>query len=401
MPDTYRPRTREEWRQLLGGGTAADEMLLDAAVAAAVDRDDPFAVHRALRGLRRRTQSGSARAEIDAVLDRSRVFARPLQKAPGLGRLNGIGTGMYGSADYDAEDDTYVKTRWFSVVFVPLIPLDAWLVRDSGRGWQFFAQVPVRAGTQRTGVRIVACIALAIAVYAGVAAYHGGTSRVHVVNALDVPLHVTIGSDELDVEPQGRATCRVAAGSRHVVARAGDRTLEEFDVDVDGGRIGLYNVLGAAQAVGVTVPYSSSKLPSDAAESLERVDEFALHTWVSEPFDVEFEEPPSSVEIPRGQSFATRRVLHARDGGWADTVEALLEVERGDDAAVLAARVACAEREHADAVERALGYVAASGARTAALEVVRAQLRAAPGDAALERIASRLEQPDAEADDGR
>jgi len=36
---------------------------------------------------------------------------RPIKNAPWLGSINGFGLGLYGKRDFDAESQTYVKTR--------------------------------------------------------------------------------------------------------------------------------------------------------------------------------------------------------------------------------------------------------------------------------------------------
>ena len=63
---------------------------------------------------------------------------RPLDKAPSLHTVNGIGTGLYGSRD--RRDGTYIATLCFCVFFVPLIPLRAYRVSNEGGGsFRFFA----------------------------------------------------------------------------------------------------------------------------------------------------------------------------------------------------------------------------------------------------------------------
>ena len=49
---------------------------------------------------------------------------KPISSPPGLGSVNTIGTGMYGKRDYDEETGTYVSTRCFCILFIPLIAID-------------------------------------------------------------------------------------------------------------------------------------------------------------------------------------------------------------------------------------------------------------------------------------
>ena len=66
---------------------------------------------------------------------------RPVGSAPSLFTLNGFGLGMYGKRDFDAETGTYIKTRCFCALFIPLFPLDAYRVADApGRGWYFLGK---------------------------------------------------------------------------------------------------------------------------------------------------------------------------------------------------------------------------------------------------------------------
>ena len=44
---------------------------------------------------------------------------RPVKSAPALTTVNGIGLGMYGHRDEDAETGAYVKTQCFCFFFIP------------------------------------------------------------------------------------------------------------------------------------------------------------------------------------------------------------------------------------------------------------------------------------------
>ncbi len=67
----------------------------------------------------------------------------PLTKAPGLGTVNGIGLRVMGRRDV-AEDGSYVTTRYFTFLYVPLIPIDAFRVGDAeGGGYYFLGKVPL------------------------------------------------------------------------------------------------------------------------------------------------------------------------------------------------------------------------------------------------------------------
>lgn len=66
---------------------------------------------------------------------------KPLGGVPSLFTLNGFGLGMYGRRDFDAETQTYIKTRCICALFIPLFALGAYRVADAGsRSWFFFGR---------------------------------------------------------------------------------------------------------------------------------------------------------------------------------------------------------------------------------------------------------------------
>lgn len=69
---------------------------------------------------------------------------RPIESAPSLGTINGVGTMMYGARDHDRETGTYVKTHCFTFLFVPILTLGAYRVADApGGGWYFVGKEPL------------------------------------------------------------------------------------------------------------------------------------------------------------------------------------------------------------------------------------------------------------------
>src|SRR5947209_14074098 len=73
---------------------------------------------------------------------------------PGLGTLNGVGAGLYGSRNA-APDGTYVATHCFCILFIPLIPFSSYLVRREGRGWRFYGKVPLSNFARRARVAVL------------------------------------------------------------------------------------------------------------------------------------------------------------------------------------------------------------------------------------------------------
>lgn len=54
------------------------------------------------------------------------------QRSPTLQTVNGIGLTFYGKRNSDPASSTYITTHWFTVLFVPLLAVGAYRVRDSG-----------------------------------------------------------------------------------------------------------------------------------------------------------------------------------------------------------------------------------------------------------------------------
>jgi tetratricopeptide (TPR) repeat protein len=69
---------------------------------------------------------------------------RPIRSVPSLSTVNGIGCMLLGGRDHDPETGTYVKTRCFCLLFVPLLSLGAYRVADAPQGgWYFIGREPL------------------------------------------------------------------------------------------------------------------------------------------------------------------------------------------------------------------------------------------------------------------
>ncbi|MCA9691760.1 MAG: hypothetical protein KC636_19300 [Myxococcales bacterium] len=81
-----------------------------------------------------------------AIVASARVILaaqKPLEKAPTLFTLNGCGVRMYGERDL-LDDGSYVSTRFATLVFLPLFPIDAFRVAPGeDGGWYFLARAPL------------------------------------------------------------------------------------------------------------------------------------------------------------------------------------------------------------------------------------------------------------------
>ena len=85
---------------------------------------------------------------------------RPCKGTPTLFTFNGIGATLYGKRDFDDETRTYVKTRCFCLIFVPLIAIDAFRVADAGhRSWAIIGKEPLSQLARSWNVGM-ACLAV-------------------------------------------------------------------------------------------------------------------------------------------------------------------------------------------------------------------------------------------------
>src|SRR5207245_1889280 len=59
--------------------------------------------------------------------------------------FNGIGTTLYGKRNYDPNTQSYIATLYFTFIFLPVLPLGSYRVRDlGGNQYQFLGKVPLK-----------------------------------------------------------------------------------------------------------------------------------------------------------------------------------------------------------------------------------------------------------------
>jgi hypothetical protein len=69
---------------------------------------------------------------------------------------------MYGERDRDDETNSYVKTRFVTVFFIPIQPISAFSVADAPKGWYFIGKEPLTVW-DRTWNVLVGAGAIALA----------------------------------------------------------------------------------------------------------------------------------------------------------------------------------------------------------------------------------------------
>lgn len=86
-----------------------------------------------------------------------------IKGTPSLARINGIGTTMLGKRDANVQAGVYVKTQVFSVLFVPVFAVAAYVVADAKRGWYFLGRVPLSKPARLWNKALAAVLAIGVA----------------------------------------------------------------------------------------------------------------------------------------------------------------------------------------------------------------------------------------------
>jgi len=83
---------------------------------------------------------------LTTVRDNDRLYGdlTPISSAPSLYTINGIGTKMYGSTDYDPASGSYLSTYYFVFFTIPIFPISRYRVIPTGNGYRFLGKAPLR-----------------------------------------------------------------------------------------------------------------------------------------------------------------------------------------------------------------------------------------------------------------
>ncbi len=73
---------------------------------------------------------------------------RPLQAMPALGTIYGCGLSLYGARDHDPDTFTYVKTRYLTLLYVPVLALSAYRAAEVTQGLFLLGRVPLSAAAK-------------------------------------------------------------------------------------------------------------------------------------------------------------------------------------------------------------------------------------------------------------
>ena len=103
--------------------------------------------------------------DLQQACRRGRVFkdVDGSKKSPTLYTLNGIGATFYGQRNYDKETNSYVTTHWFTILFVPIIPLAAYRVSSTGgNSYSIYGRVPLAPFLKKYRWAVLAAVILLI-----------------------------------------------------------------------------------------------------------------------------------------------------------------------------------------------------------------------------------------------
>ncbi len=88
----------------------------------------------------------------------------PIKSAPPLWRINGIGITLYGESEPDQSTKSIVKVLWFTILFLPVLPITRYrVIPDGDNAYRFLGRV--RLSTWLVWWRNLALAALAIWVF--------------------------------------------------------------------------------------------------------------------------------------------------------------------------------------------------------------------------------------------
>jgi tetratricopeptide (TPR) repeat protein len=363
----------------------------DPRVRRAIERGDPHGLYRVLFWANLTGRMRKHRETIRMLLARRRLFLAPLKSAPRLFTYNGVGMTVYGTAEPDHNDGTYITTHYVVFLFFPVVPLRQFLVRNAdsarGRAWNFIGKVPF------SPLAFVWNRMLALLVIGGVLAGGVSTLRasryhvVHFVNATPLQVRAQVAGKTVTVEPDGLEQVTVPVGRQRVVVTRGDGTpMETQEIDVRrGADVQVFNVLGAGLVYRELVVYKAEGArAADVAQDDPQVGCGETFVRLDDATDV-FVDPPAKISMPSSSTVSHRsHIGFARASGAC--LSYLVQHDHVAQAAALAQRTAEATSYSRDALFAAATLIERSGGKEAALAFVQKALAAEPDNVDVHRL---------------
>lgn len=98
----------------------------------------------------------------DIDLEREFPNMKPIRSAPGLGRVNGFGFGLIGRRDIHRESGSYVATRCLTLLFIPVLAIDAYRVARARGGLVAIGKEPLGGFAKLWNLALAVVIAGAV-----------------------------------------------------------------------------------------------------------------------------------------------------------------------------------------------------------------------------------------------
>ena len=356
----------------------------------AIERGRPLAVHRALWWLRFRGGSSADRPLIKSLLANRRLFVATMKGAPPLTTINGVGTTVYGSADPDPRDGSYVTTLYLVFFFVPIYPIGSYLVRDNPqsrrRGWFFHAKVPLGFAAY-VWQRLTALIIVA-AVLAGVASTFVAATHADLVVVNGLPRAVTARLDDgapVTVAAAGRASIRTGTGKHVITIDVDGRVVEKEPLDVPSRHdVVAWNILGAAPIYAQTIVYSPEG--KDGTSNEPPRPGCGLELFTERDVSYAFVEPPRQISADSKAGAIHKRAVGVATGGPELCLGYLYAQDKIGEAGRLATGVARALDFDAKSMRTAVSFLMTTEDAATAQGLIGEALVRHPDDLELHRL---------------
>lgn len=340
-----------------------EEFLREPGSVAAAARSDGHALHRLLRRKRRRVTDPAERALVDELLADQRRFLTPLKA--GFREALGRGTGQYMLGHDDQRPDgTCIKTLFMLLLYIPLVPIDQFLVRETPWGGrEILGSVPAQRWVSIWRALFSGAVAGAVLVGLALLVRLCVTSEVRFTSGLDVPVTIALDGkrDALSIPANGHSSRRLLGGRHRVVAATAAGTMlsdEEIDVPAWSPDVVAYNVLGSAPLYLAEVRYRPER---DGAtrdgEGAGKVELFGGQRFVvRDSVDYVLTPPPSTLNGKEVGEGLYRHAFNVAEGGWRAVVVQLIKQDPAA-AMTLARSIAVAEPRDEGAVSAIARFI--------------------------------------------
>jgi len=310
--------------QLLAHNPELRDMLHLPGVEAAIAAGKPHELYEILRRARKKSTGEGPR--IDRLLADTRLFLQPVESAPSLFTFNGIGLRLTGKSEV-GPDDAYVTHLFFTLLFIPLLPLARYVVwTEDGKNYLFVGKLPptslMRWWRRLLGAGVAAGIVAAV--FAAVVA--SGTTDLHILNGLDVPVEVSVGERTLLLEPRGMEVIEVETGPQAFVSRRQDGlVIEELEADLPSFHdLVAYNIVGAAPLYAEGIIYSPKPLDETNPFEFYGGDSFVTRKTAK----YLFRETPETIDLSGREKKRVLWQVGLASVGWPGTVAFLAQEQR-------------------------------------------------------------------------